>query len=128
MRVLVAEDDAVLAKAVAIGLRREGMAVDIALDGNDALTHIGVNQYDVVVLDRDLPANAPSYQRFQRLDGRRAQHKGGHGLGLSIVQAIATAHGAAISASALPMGGLSLDVIFPPPAHSDHDAYETVNA
>jgi DNA-binding response OmpR family regulator len=56
MRVLVAEDDEVLANAVAHGLRREGMAVDIALDGDDALAHLDVNQYDVVVLDRDLPA------------------------------------------------------------------------
>jgi DNA-binding response OmpR family regulator len=55
MRVLVAEDDEVLAKAVAVGLRREGMGVDIALDGDDALTHLAVNQYDVVLLDRDLP-------------------------------------------------------------------------
>ena len=52
---LVAEDDEVLAKVVAVGLRREGMAVDIALDGDDALAHLGVNDYDVVVLDRDLP-------------------------------------------------------------------------
>jgi DNA-binding response OmpR family regulator len=55
MRVLIAEDDAVLADAVAHGLRREGMAVDIAFDGDDALARIEVNQYDVVVLDRDLP-------------------------------------------------------------------------
>jgi DNA-binding response OmpR family regulator len=55
MRVLVAEDDEVLAKAVAVGLRREGMAVDIALDGDDAIAHLAVNRYDVVVLDRDLP-------------------------------------------------------------------------
>jgi DNA-binding response OmpR family regulator len=55
MRVLVAEDDEVLAKTVAIGLRREGMAVDVAFDGDDALTHLGINHYDVVVLDRDLP-------------------------------------------------------------------------
>jgi DNA-binding response OmpR family regulator len=55
MRVLIAEDDAVLADAVAHGLRREGMAVDIALDGDDALARLAVNQYDVVVLDRDLP-------------------------------------------------------------------------
>ena len=41
MRVLVAEDDEVLAKAVAVGLRREGMAVDVALDGDDALAHLG---------------------------------------------------------------------------------------
>ena len=55
MRVLVAEDDEVLAKAVAVGLRREGMAVDIALGGDDAIAHLAVNRYDVVVLDRDLP-------------------------------------------------------------------------
>lgn len=55
MRVLVAEDDEVLAKAVAVGLRREGMAVDVAVDGDDALTRATLTNYDVVVLDRDLP-------------------------------------------------------------------------
>jgi DNA-binding response OmpR family regulator len=55
MRVLVAEDDEVLAKAVAVGLRREGMAVDVSLDGDNALSRARVNSYDVVVLDRDLP-------------------------------------------------------------------------
>ena len=50
------EDQPRLAEAVAEGLRREGMAVDISLDGADALTHVAVNHYDVVVLDRDLPA------------------------------------------------------------------------
>jgi DNA-binding response OmpR family regulator len=55
MRVLVAEDDEVLADAVAVGLRREGMAVDVALDGNDVLTRAALVDYDVVVLDRDLP-------------------------------------------------------------------------
>ncbi|HUN34104.1 MAG TPA: response regulator transcription factor [Trebonia sp.] len=55
MKVLVAEDDEVLAQAVALGLRRRGMAVDVALDGDDALFNAQVNRYDVVVLDRDLP-------------------------------------------------------------------------
>jgi len=55
MRVLVTEDDEVLARAVAAGLRREGMAVDVALDGDAAMEHLAVNRYDVVVLDRDLP-------------------------------------------------------------------------
>ena len=55
MRVLVTEDDEVLATAVAAGLRREGMAVDVPLDGAAALEHLAVNRYDVVVLDRDLP-------------------------------------------------------------------------
>jgi DNA-binding response OmpR family regulator len=55
MRVLVVEDHAELAQTVAVGLRREGMAVDIAADGTDALTRTAVVDYDVVVLDRDLP-------------------------------------------------------------------------
>jgi DNA-binding response OmpR family regulator len=55
MRVLVAEDHVRLAQTVAAGLRREGIAVDIAYDGRDALDHAGLTGYDVVVLDRDLP-------------------------------------------------------------------------
>jgi DNA-binding response OmpR family regulator len=55
MRVLLVEDHARLAMTMATGLRREGMAVDIAFDGDDALEHLAVNAYDVVVLDRDLP-------------------------------------------------------------------------
>jgi DNA-binding response OmpR family regulator len=53
--VLVVEDHRRLASAVAEGLRREGMAVDLAFDGADALSHTTVNRYDVIVLDRDLP-------------------------------------------------------------------------
>jgi DNA-binding response OmpR family regulator len=55
MRVLLAEDHERLAEAVAAGLRREGMAVDVVLDGADALGHVAVARYDVVILDRDLP-------------------------------------------------------------------------
>jgi len=55
MRVLVAEDVEDLATAIATGLRREGMAVDVVLDGAAALDHLAVTPYDVVVLDRDLP-------------------------------------------------------------------------
>jgi DNA-binding response OmpR family regulator len=55
MRVLVVEDHKRLATVVAAGLREEGMAVDIAFDGQDALDHIALTRYDVVVLDRDLP-------------------------------------------------------------------------
>ena len=55
MRVLVVEDDAELADAVAAGLRREEMAVDIAIDGSGGLDRALTNDYDVVVLDRDLP-------------------------------------------------------------------------
>src|SRR5262250_3753435 len=55
MRVLLIEDHVKLAETVAAGLRVEGMAVDIALDGEHALDRVGVTGYDVVVLDRDLP-------------------------------------------------------------------------
>jgi DNA-binding response OmpR family regulator len=55
MRVLIAEDERRLADAIARGLRREGMAVDIAPDGNDALAKARLVRYDVLVLDRDLP-------------------------------------------------------------------------
>ncbi len=51
----MAEDHAELAETVAAGLRREGMAVDIALDGQQALDRARVTGYDVIVLDRDLP-------------------------------------------------------------------------
>jgi signal transduction histidine kinase len=55
------------------------------------------------------------FQPFQRLDARRAHYKDGHGLGLSIVRAIAAAHQASISAQPVPDGGLSVSVTFPPP-------------
>jgi DNA-binding response OmpR family regulator len=55
MRVLVVEDHEILARAIGTGLRREGMAVDVVLDGDDALGHLAVTRYDVVVLDRDVP-------------------------------------------------------------------------
>jgi DNA-binding response OmpR family regulator len=55
MRVLIAEDERLLADAIARGLRREGMAVDLAPDGSDALVKARVVRYDVLVLDRDLP-------------------------------------------------------------------------
>jgi DNA-binding response OmpR family regulator len=55
MRVLVVEDERRLADAIARGLRREGMAVDLAGDGNEALVKARVVRYDVLVLDRDVP-------------------------------------------------------------------------
>ncbi|XTZ15602.1 response regulator transcription factor [Micromonospora echinospora] len=55
MRVLVVEDERLLADAIAEWLRREAFAVDVVYDGDAALERLGVNGYDVVVLDRDLP-------------------------------------------------------------------------
>ncbi|MEX2542251.1 MAG: response regulator transcription factor [Trueperaceae bacterium] len=55
MRVLVVEDERVLADSIAEGLRRQAMAVDVVYAGDAALEQLAVNDYDVVVLDRDLP-------------------------------------------------------------------------
>ena len=55
VRVLVVEDEADLAQAVATGLRREGYAVDVALDGDEALEKLAYTEYDVVCLDLTLP-------------------------------------------------------------------------
>jgi DNA-binding response OmpR family regulator len=55
MRVLVVEDVRRLADDIAEGLRDQGIAADVAYDGLEALGKMGINRYDVVVLDRDLP-------------------------------------------------------------------------
>jgi DNA-binding response OmpR family regulator len=55
MRVLIVEDDAELAEAIALGLRQEALAADVALDGERGLESALDNGYDVIVLDRDLP-------------------------------------------------------------------------
>jgi DNA-binding response OmpR family regulator len=55
LRVLIAEDEHMLADSIAEGLRAEALAVDIAYDGGAALERLGVNDYDVLILDRDLP-------------------------------------------------------------------------
>ncbi|GLZ37043.1 response regulator transcription factor [Actinokineospora sp. NBRC 105648] len=55
MRVLVAEDEELLADTIAEGLRHMHMAVDVCYDGDSAMERVAVHRYDVVVLDRDLP-------------------------------------------------------------------------
>jgi DNA-binding response OmpR family regulator len=55
VRVLVVEDDEEMAQAVAVGLRRAQMAVDVAFDGQEGLDRALFSAYDVIVLDRDLP-------------------------------------------------------------------------
>src|SRR5918996_5287114 len=55
MRVLIAEDERTLADSLARGLRRKGIAVDLAHDGAEALVKAKTNGYDVIVLDRGLP-------------------------------------------------------------------------
>ncbi len=74
MRVLVVEDEQVLADYVAAGLRKETMAVDVAYDGADAVELLAVDEYDVVVLDRDLPGvHGDEICRALAKDGNRTR-------------------------------------------------------
>ena len=74
MRVLVVEDEADLADAVARGLRREGYAVDVAYDGDEALDKAAVNAYDLVCLDLNLPGiDGIDVVRRLRADGAAAE-------------------------------------------------------
>ena len=93
MRVLIAEDDDRLARAVAAGLDRRGITADVALDGATALSKLAVTAYDVVVLDRDLPgihgdeicrrlAAERSASRILMLTAARAVRDRVEGLGL----------------------------------------------
>jgi DNA-binding response OmpR family regulator len=71
MRVLVVEDHAELADSIARVLRREGMAVDVVHDGLDALERAATTDYDVILLDRDLPG-ASGDEVCRRLVAERA--------------------------------------------------------
>jgi signal transduction histidine kinase len=57
---------------------------------------------------------ATLFEPFRRLGPQRLRYGEGHGLGLAIVRAIATAHGAAVTSSAPPTGGLTVELTFPP--------------
>lgn len=71
MRVLIVEDEPYLADAIRDGLRLEAIAADIAGDGDMALERLAVNDYDVVVLDRDIPG-PDGDEIARRLSRRRA--------------------------------------------------------
>jgi signal transduction histidine kinase len=96
----------------AVGHNVSGGRVHISADAADGTAVLTVANTGPIVADTDIER---LFQPFQRLDPRRALHTNGHGLGLSIVRAIATAHGATITAQPLPEGGLCLSVTFPPP-------------
>jgi len=70
MRVLVVEDHEILGATIGVGLRREGMAVDVVGDGSDALERLASTSYDVVVLDRDIPGVHGDEVCRQLVDGR----------------------------------------------------------
>lgn len=72
MRVLIVEDEAELAELIADGLRKNGMAVDVAFDGGEALYRSAVTPYDIMVLDRDLPV-VHGDEVVRRLDAESVQ-------------------------------------------------------
>ena len=97
--------------------------VDNAVTHNvaDGRVHVSTNAEEgaaVLSVMNTGPAVSPDeidrlFQPFQRLDPRRTLHANGHGLGLSIVRAVATAHGAGVVAEPMPDGGLTVSVTFP---------------
>ncbi len=98
-----------------------GNAVRHNLDGGRiAITTATTGGKAVVTVGNTGPLVPPEevdrlFQPFQRLGPQRLRPAGGHGLGLAIVSAIAGVHGAALTASARPGGGLDVTVSFPPP-------------
>jgi signal transduction histidine kinase len=97
--------------------------VENAMHHNSLGGHVGIatgtrQEHAFVTVTNSGPVIPPNevhrlFQPFQRLNGTRTEHKNGHGLGLSIVQAIATAHDATITTQAQPDGGLAIEVSFP---------------
>ena len=115
MRVLVVEDHKELAATIAVGLRREGMAVDIAFNGEDALGHAAGDSYDVILLDRDLPkpfAFAELVARIRALARRdqtnRAPLLARGDLRLDTVQRVATRAGRRLELSSKELAVLEL--------------------
>ena len=90
-----------------------GGHVTIATGTRDRHAFVSIANTGPAVPDEQIPR---LFQPFQRLGGTRLQrdHGRGLGLGLSIVQAIATAHGAELTTSPRPQGGLAIDIVFPP--------------
>jgi two-component system response regulator VanR len=70
VRVLIVEDEPLMAAAIRDGLRLEAIAADIAGDGDSALELLGANAYDIAVLGRDIPG--PSVTRSPNASSRRA--------------------------------------------------------
>jgi signal transduction histidine kinase len=88
--------------------------------GNVHLITATEDGHGVFAISNDGPLIPPTelerlFRPFERLEPGRLHHKTGHGLGLSIVDAIATAHGATLTARSRPEGGLSIEITFPSP-------------
>ena len=96
----------------AIGHNAPGGRVRISSDTRDHKAVLSVTNSGPIIPPSEI---GRLFQPFQRLDPRRTRRENGRGLGLSIVQAIASAHHATITAQPQPEGGLSVTVAFPPP-------------
>jgi signal transduction histidine kinase len=88
-----------------------GGSVDVTTEVRDRHALLSVSNTGPTVPPEEIDR---LFRPFQRLRGNRTEHNAGHGLGLSIVQAIADAHGAELVARAQPDGGLHIEVSFPP--------------
>ena len=92
-----------------------GGTIEVATTASDAGAVLSVTNSGKVIPAAEVDR---LFQPFQRLGPRPARRDGGHGLGLAIVRAIATAHGATINARPRPGGGLAIDVTFPAPSQT----------
>ncbi|MCL2419096.1 MAG: HAMP domain-containing histidine kinase [Conexibacteraceae bacterium] len=88
-----------------------GGRVEIATGTRDRHAFLSISNTGLAVPPEQIPR---LFQPFERLVDTRTRHNDGHGLGLSIVEAIANAHGAEITARARPEGGLTIELLFPP--------------
>jgi signal transduction histidine kinase len=98
--------------------------VDVATRREDERAVLSVTNTGPVIPPTEIDR---LFQPFQRLDRRRSHHNDGHGLGLSIVRAIATAHGATVAARPSTGGGFSIEVAFPRAAHPEGTGDETAS-
>src|SRR6266446_2708400 len=115
MRVLVVEDHKELAATIAVGLRREGMAVDIVFDGDDALGHAAGDSYDVILLDRYLPKPFAFAELVARIRALARRNHASHApllargdLRLDTVQRVATRGGRRLELSSKELAVLEL--------------------
>jgi len=94
----------------ALGHNVEGGRAHLSIDTKDGHAVLSISNTGPVIPVTEIDR---LFQPFQRLDARRAGHNNGHGLGLSIVKAIAAAHGASVVAQAPAGGGLMIEITFP---------------
>jgi signal transduction histidine kinase len=102
----------------------EGGRVEVSTGTNDGKALLAVRNTGRVIPATEIDR---LFQPFQRIDPRRIHHNNGHGLGLSIVRAVAIAHGATITAQPSPHGGVSIEVAFPRLPQHDMDATTSVD-